>query len=136
MDKQILLHKKFVQAEIARVAKIPDETSRKSAARELAKFHQNMTRNFQHERLIHLIITLFFAILALITIAAFATWFIFSATFSDTGDSANLVTVALFLLAILLTVLEGFYIRYYYRLENRTEKLYKLDREIYDLMQK
>jgi hypothetical protein len=129
MDKDILTHAEFVREKIAKLEKAPD----KAAAATLLSYHDMMTRNFQHERAIHLAVTLFFAVLTLGAWAAFVAWFVLSATFSDSGDSANIVTLALFLLGLILSVLEFFYIRHYYRLENRTQKLYPLAEQIFRL---
>jgi len=123
MDKAILIHDQFVRDEIAKLKKNPD----RKAATALLSYHDIMTRNFQHERQIHLYVTFFFAGLM------FGSWVlgVMMMVMLD-GDSAVLWPLGL--LALILTVLEGFYIRHYYRLENRTEKLYRLTREIYDLI--
>ena len=127
MDKQINLHKKFVQAELGRIAKIADEVSRRRAAAGLLKFHDIQTKNFQHERLIHLLVTLFFAILM------FVSWFGLSAVWLNFANDLTLILCAS-LIALILTILEIFYIAHYYRLENRTQKLYDLTREIYKII--
>jgi hypothetical protein len=129
MDKKITEHHRYVEVRIAALEKRPDA----AAARTLLRYHDVMTRNFQHERLIHLVVTLFFAGLMLVSWGGFVAWFCLSPAIDGSGDSANIITAALMLLVLILTALEGFYIRYYYRLENRTQKLYKLGRRIYDL---
>ena len=63
---------------------------------------------FQHERLIHLIVTMFFALFTIILI-----YFSFS-------------NAAFSLIALALIVLLGFYIKHYYFLENSVQYLYKL----------
>lgn len=123
MDDEIIQHKKFVAAEIQRLKKSRDF----AAATRLLSYHDSMTRNFQHERQIHLIITLFFAALMLLA------WFGFAATYVQVGNF-DVALWPLLSLVLILTVLETFYIRYYYHLENRTQKLYKLTDEIYQLM--
>lgn len=71
---------------------------------------------FQHERLIHLIVTVVFALLTFMTLI-----------------SCLLVqNMALYLLVLLLVVLLIPYIRHYYILENGVQKLY----ELYDRMEK
>lgn len=65
---------------------------------------------FQHERLIHLIVTVTFAILAMLALMFF----------TQTGLASVLV---LFLLFMVLLVP---YIRHYYILENKTQHLYAL----------
>ncbi len=71
---------------------------------------------FQHERLIHLIVTVTFAILALMSLQ----FFILTGMFA---------VMMLFLLLMLLLVP---YIRHYYILENGTQRLY----ELYDIIHK
>ena len=71
---------------------------------------------FQHERLIHLIVTVKFAILALMSLQFFI----------STGMFAVMM---LFLLFMVLLVP---YIRHYYILENGTQRLY----ELYDIIHK
>ena len=71
---------------------------------------------FQHERLIHLIVTMFFA---LFTLMQFALIFMIR-------DVWDLIITAVFLMAvILLCVLIG-YICHYYFLENSVQKMYRL----------
>lgn len=88
----------------------------------LAEYHALMVRNFQHERLIHLIVTLFFAFLtvvfALITVWSLATF----------GMIIELLP--LYLIAFILVVLTGFYVRHYYFLENHTQGLYKYSEKL------
>lgn len=64
---------------------------------------------FQHERLIHLIVTVTFAILAIMSILA----------------TLAIEQPALLLLDLLLVVLLFPYIRHYYILENGVQKLYR-----------
>lgn len=133
MDKEINLHKKFVQAEIVRISKM-DETARERESKKLARYHDEMTRNFQHERQIHLYITLFFAILTIASLAiSSAIYARFEGDFSSNFAIYFPIILASFALSLILTVLEAFYIAYYYRLENRIAKLYPLAKEIYRL---
>ncbi|MBQ9140730.1 MAG: hypothetical protein IJX63_02925, partial [Lachnospiraceae bacterium] len=71
---------------------------------------------FQHERLIHLIVTVTFALLTILAIFAFLA----------------LIQIGLLLLSGLLIILLVPYIRHYYILENGVQKLYTY----YDKMQK
>lgn len=64
---------------------------------------------FQHERLVHLIVTVTFALLAMLAILS--TLFV--------------QTIFLYILTILLMVLLIPYIRHYYILENGVQKLYQ-----------
>lgn len=63
---------------------------------------------FQHERLVHLIVTITFALLTMMSVLA----------------ALALVQPGLFLLTVLLVVLLVPYIRHYYILENGVQKLY------------
>ena len=60
---------------------------------------------FKHERLIHLIVTVFM-------------WMFFVVLFVNTRDS-----LILMILDTIILVLEWFYLRHYYRLENWVQKL-------------
>lgn len=74
----------------------------------LRKEHLIQIEFFMHERLIHLLVTLVFAILT------FATFFVLFFEFS----------IGLFLLFLALLVLLVPYILHYYRLENGVQKMY------------
>lgn len=65
---------------------------------------------YQHERLVHLLITL-----------AFTIYLLFSLVMSLIYPS-----IPMFLLFIILLIMVAFYIRYYYILENGVQQLYKL----------
>ena len=69
------------------------------------KYIKESLERFKHERLIHLIVTAFM-------------WIFFVALFVNTRDS-----LILMILDIIILVLEGFYLRHYYRLENWVQKL-------------
>lgn len=71
---------------------------------------------FQHERLIHLIVTVTFAVLTMLSVLA----------------SLMLTQIGLLILTMLLVVLLVPYIRHYYILENGVQKLY----EYYDCLGK
>ncbi len=80
----------------------------------LSTYHQTQISFIQHERLIHLLITFFFAFLFLCsTIATLYT-----------------PMLLLFLLDLILFITLLFYIRHYYRLENGLERWYRLYTEI------
>ena len=64
---------------------------------------------FQHERLIHLLVTLTFAIITIFTVLA----------------SLFVQSISIFILIALLLILLIPYIRHYYILENGIQKLYK-----------
>lgn len=76
----------------------------------LLDYHHTQITYVQHERLIHLLITLFFTFL-----------FLGSVICTFCYDSLLLP-----LLDLILLILISFYIRHYYRLENCLERWYKL----------
>lgn len=95
---------------------------------ELATYHSRKIHDYQHERLIHLIVTFFFAGLLLIAIAAS---FLFS---SLVGSDSNIIITNLSLcISLILLVTELFYIKHYYFLENNTQALYKYSEILYKI---
>ena len=104
MEKRILTYRKrideFLQKEDANWAKILEE-------------HLTQVAFFQHERLIHLIVTVLFAILEIMSILG--------TVILATIDKGN---IALSIMTILLLVLLIPYIRHYYILENEVQKMY------------
>ena len=76
--------------------------------------HRDQTAFFQHERLVHLLVTLTFALLELLSALACLAF-----------PQAPVAALALLLLALLLP-----YIVHYYHLENGVQKLYQQ----YDLL--
>ncbi len=64
----------------------------------------------QHERLVHLMVTLFFALFSMLVAFAFVT-------------VQNMVLLLLFLIFAITT---GFNVNHYYLLENKTQYLYEL----------
>jgi len=68
----------------------------------------------QHERFIHLLVTLFVALFLVIIILA----------------SLFYASIYFFIVGSILLILLVFYLKHYYALENGVQKLYQLDREI------
>lgn len=90
---------------------------------ELIRYHDEMVRNFQHERLIHLMVTLFFA--ALMVFFATVTIVMYLALPPEMGIYWTLLIGAAVVIDLILFVTTLMYIRHYYRLENGIEYLYK-----------
>ena len=115
MEEKVRKYEKFIERESAK--KLTDAERKK-----LAKYHALMVKNFQHERLIHLIVTLFFAFLAvafvLITLWALATF------------GAMIEFSPLYLITLILVVLTVFYVKHYYFLENHIQGLYEYDAKL------
>lgn len=109
MYTNILAHKKYMQNQLAK--KLP------AAEREqLYRYHLARVQDFQHERLIHLLVTFFFAFLLIGTIIA---WMFVPL-------SVPSLTWPLGFQALLLLALEVAYIWHYYRLENGVQSLYQI----------
>ena len=129
MDKEIYRHRDYVASELKRITKIDNNEHRLVAYRELAKYHAKQTWNFQHERQIHLYVTIIFGVIMLVSWGLFFSWWLLI------GNQVLIVTVLLFLLTLILTVLESCYLGYYYRMENRTQTLYPIDKQLHQLIQ-
>jgi hypothetical protein len=82
--------------------------------RDLSDFNRTQIGFFQHERLIHLLVTLFFG-------------FIF---WSSAILELLLNNVGLLIINVILLITLIFYIFHYFSLENNVQKLYKLEDEI------
>lgn len=111
MYKQILAHKQYVLGQLE--TPLSDE-SRKS----LLKYHVKRVRDFQHERLIHLLVTFFFSFLFL------------GSCIMLVSLSSMLLFWPLTALVLILCVLEIAYIRHYYQLENGVQSLYELTEKL------
>ncbi len=80
----------------------------------LGNFHRVQIGFFQHERLIHLLVTLFFGLIFLGSVMM----------------QLILNSLGFLITSAILLVMLGFYIGHYFILENGVQKLYQLDREI------
>ena len=99
------------------IAEIEKET--KKPTPELVEYHKTMLAQFQHERLIHLIVTLFFALFMII-------FFIFFGVLEISMPNetwANVTTYCVGGVALILLITTLFYVRHYFRLENGVQKL-------------
>ena len=110
MEKQILEYEKFIAREVKRNLSV-EERER------LMGLHAEMLKNFQKERSIHLNVTLFFALLAIVAMGLVA-WEVAT-------DGWLLEMIPLYALALILVILTGFYVKHYYFLENHVQGLYK-----------
>lgn len=115
MEKKIKEYEKFIEK----------KTSEKlsSAEREqLAEYHREMVTNFQHERLVHLIIMLFFVMISLVLIGGLG-W-----TLCEIGWSLNLLSM--YILDAVVVILTICYVKHYYFLENHIQGLYKYAKKL------
>lgn len=90
-------------------------------AKGIYNYQVNRVRDFQHERLIHLLVTFFFAGLLLLSAAGGLVALTLAA--DPSGPALNILSWSL---CVILFAVEVFYIRHYFKLENGTQKLYKL----------
>ena len=104
MEKRIINYRKYVD-EILKSGDVQWD--------EVLKEHLVQISFFQHERLIHLIVTVLFAVLEIMSILGTV---ILSAL-----EKGN---IALAIMTVLLLVLLIPYIRHYYILENEVQKMY------------
>ena len=114
---------------------------------ELIRYNTESIKFFQHERGIHLAVTLFFVVLLLISAiltGVFIVNFGFEWGSFDWASLANLAGWAslpfelvffasIFLVNLILLILTLFYVRHYYLLENSIQKLYELHKKIFEL---
>ena len=103
MKKRILSYRQKIDALLAH----PDNISSDRWS-DILQEHLIQIGFFQHERLVHLIVTVTFAILTLISIVA----------------ALMICNPALYVLTLLLVVLLIPYIMHYYTLENEVQKMY------------
>ena len=103
------------------------EEAAKHPTKDLLIYHQEMVKNFQHERAIHLAVTLFFVAFAAILIVA---------ALCSVAFIGGLASIGMLALAGIVTIISGFYIKHYYFLENHVQKLYDVTEKIYSSLLK
>ena len=94
---------------------------------ESCKYHQAMVAQFQHERLVHLIVTMFFA---LFTILFFAISIFLPFIVTPGAWGTTMVMGSEGVCAVLIVVLV-FYIAHYYKLENGVQRLEEITKRFY-----
>jgi len=112
MINDITKHQAYMNQQLTKKLK-------KDERQQLFQYHQIRVQDFQHERLIHLLVTFFFGFL---TILAIASCFLLTPIIPE-------LTLLLFALSGLLFILEIFYIAHYYKLENGVQSLYDITRK-------
>lgn len=107
MEAYLRRHEAFVRGQLASAGGGADWVG-------LARFHRAQVEYLQHERLVHLLVTLFFGLAALLTL-------LFLVLHPH-------VTIGLLLLLLLVLLVP--YLVHYYRLENGVQRWYHLANEI------
>jgi len=80
----------------------------------LSDFNRTQIGFFQHERLVHLLITLFFGLIF----------------FGSVITELFLMNLGILIISIILLIVLPFYVWHYFVLENSVQKLYELEKEI------
>lgn len=118
MEKRILTYRHFMDELIKEITEKHDKS--KEELEQIRQEHLTQVSFFQHERLVHLIVTVTFALLEIVSLLM---------TMIDAELFALLLTVVVLVLLIP-------YIRHYYILENEVQKMYKqydaICKELYD----
>lgn len=107
MEVYLKRHEAFIRGQLASAAEDADWAG-------LARFHRAQIAYLQHERLVHLLVTLFFGLAALVTLLFLVRY------------PQPLVGALLLLLLLLLVP----YLVHYYRLENGVQRWYHLANEV------
>ena len=106
MKKRILTYRKYIDFLLA--------SDKQSDWKYIKQEHITLVAFFQHERLVHLIVTVTFAVLELLTVCAYVI----------VGALDSTLSFPLLILALLILVLLIPYIKHYYLLENEVQKMY------------
>ena len=106
MKKRILTYRKYIDSLLA--------SDKQSDWKYIKQEHITQVAFFQHERLVHLIVTVTFAVLELLTVCAYVI----------VGALDSTLSFPLLILALLIIVLLIPYIKHYCLLENEVQKMY------------
>ena len=106
MKKRILTYRKYIDSLLA--------SDKQSDWKYIKQEHITQVAFFQHERLVHLIVTVTFTVLELLTVCAYVI----------VGALDSTLSFPLLILALLIIVLLIPYIKHYYLLENEVQKMY------------
>lgn len=109
MKNQVKEYEKFIKEKI----------ENKEFSKELLAYHNEMIHCFQHERLIHLIITLFFVLVAIFFLI------LTGLVIGNCGEDL-MIMWPLYTVALIVTILAVAYVKYYHFLENHIQELYRL----------
>ena len=115
---------KKLKAQIAYIEKHAGEPTP-----ELLKYHEAMLAQFQHERLIHLIVTMFFA---LFMVLFFILFFILGISLEQSAWS-NVILCGVGAIDGILLIVTLFYVRHYYQLENGVQRLEELTKKLHKI---
>ena len=100
--------KKYLSEYRAYIKSILEENNSETDYAELLEYHKSQILFFQHERLIHLIVTALISVLLILSILAIIA-----------VKAPEIIPLALLLLALIIP-----YVKHYYFLENQVQALY------------
>ena len=109
MEKRIRAYEKYIK-------QATNKKLNENERARLARYHFEMLENFQHERIIHLIVMLFFVFITIV--------FLFVTTIVAVTCDLQFAAIPLYILTLILVILTGCYIKHYYFLENHIQNLY------------
>ena len=116
MDKKLKAYIEYIEKESEHPSK------------ELLEYHLTMLQHFQHERHMHLIVTLFFALYMII----FFGGFIFISIFAPSSNSGiEMLQICAGIIEVMLVVTVVFYSAHYYKLENGCQVLEEITKKLY-----
>ena len=95
-----------------------DALENENELREIYEYSKTQIAWISHERLVHLLVTLFFGMLLLISVFA----------------AMLFKQIILSVLFVILAIVVIFYVVHYYRLENGVQRLYNISNQIYSKM--
>lgn len=114
MEKRIKEYEEFIKKRL----KNPDKG--------LLDYHREVLANFQHERMVHLVIMVFFIILTLgMTVVCLIA--MYGIKIYHWWDFLPLA-----LATFVMWILSIFYVKHYYFLENHVQGLYDISKELYE----
>ncbi len=108
--------KKYLSEYRAFIKSILEESNDETDYSELLEYHKSQILFFQHERLIHLIVTALISVLLIMSILAIIA-----------VKAPEIIPLALLLLALIIP-----YVKHYYFLENQVQALYDDYNKIYE----
>lgn len=123
MERKLKLHDKHMRAMLKDLEAGGASVSSSRVDRVTA-YHQAVVRDLQHERLIHLIVTLFFALLFVASTVGFVL---------VSGSGIITLVYGMGALVVLLLITEIAYVRHYYLLENGVQRLYDYTDRLHEL---
>ena len=115
MEKRIKDYEKFIQTQM-----------KKGVSKDLIEYHRETLQNFQHERLIHLIIMFFFITLTL-AMTAVCLFIV-----ANTPVNSWIEYLPTGLATLILWILSIAYVKHYYFLENHVQYLYDVSKELFE----